>query len=232
MTLYPVHERFRTFQGECAHMGRPAYFLRLFGCPIHCPWCDSAGTWHKDFVPKNVQRMTIHEVVREASQKPVVDFVVITGGEPAVHDLGPLVHALAIEGIPCHLETSGAFPLPVKFAWVTVSPKRWKMPVAETVHAAHEFKLIIEHPDDIPFYTDYLVDVLGEQILQDVWLHPEWSHRRDPLVLNAISKAVVGKERDVKYRAGWQIHKLYAVDLADNRSRPPVPLGGDPTKGF
>src|SRR5690606_10755697 len=51
---YPVHEQFHTWQGEGVHMGRSAYFIRTFGCPVKCPWCDSAGTWHPDHIPAKV----------------------------------------------------------------------------------------------------------------------------------------------------------------------------------
>ena len=46
--MLPIHEQFYTFQGEGTHSGQSAYFIRTFGCPIHCPWCDSSGTWHPE----------------------------------------------------------------------------------------------------------------------------------------------------------------------------------------
>src|SRR5262245_11713972 len=124
--IYPVHERFHTFQGEGVHMGRPAFFVRTFGCPVHCPWCDSAGTWHPDWVlPDQVQKMTDVELVKEAEQGSP-EFMVVTGGEPTVHDLAPLVNTCRENGLPVHLETSGAFALRAEFDWVTLSPKKWK----------------------------------------------------------------------------------------------------------
>lgn len=229
----PIHERFRTFQGEGVHMGRPAFFLRTFGCPIHCPWCDSAGTWHKDYVPKGINKMTVEEMRKESLQSPQVDFVVITGGEPTVHDLAPLVTDLQTSFMPVHLETSGAFPIGPAFDWVTLSPKKWKMPIRESVLKANEFKIIVEEPDDIEFYLRALEEVFGaEGVEVPIWLHPEWSQRRNPKVLDAICKAVVEQFRGAPFRAGWQLHKLFAVDLADTRSRPPVPLGGNPEKGY
>ena len=92
-------------------MGRPAFFIRTFGCPVHCPWCDSAGTWHPDWTPKDVIKMTELELVGEVNGSLGVDFVVITGGEPAVYDLGPLCGALHDFGHRVHLETSGAVKL-------------------------------------------------------------------------------------------------------------------------
>lgn len=234
-TTYPVHERFHTWQGEGCHMGRMAFFIRLFGCPVKCPWCDSAGTWHPKYVPEHIQKMTVAAIVNEVliSQAPIT---VITGGEPAIHDLTELTITIR-DATASHvnIETSGAFPLKGHFDWITVSPKKWKLPLKENVRRANEFKFIIEHPDDILFYFELIKEMgydlsNGEEGIP-IWLHPEWSQRNNENVLNAISQAVK-MNRHVPFRAGWQLHKLYNVDSRDVRSRPLVPLGGNPEKGF
>jgi hypothetical protein len=98
------------------------------------------------------------------------------------------------------------------------------------VTLANEFKLIIETPEDVPFYCDMLRKLgLPEPFQPPVWLHPEWSHRNDKTVLNAIVEVV--KLNPGNLRAGWQLHKLYNVDQQDARTRPLVPLGGDPKRG-
>jgi 7-carboxy-7-deazaguanine synthase len=229
---YPVHERFRTWQGEGVHMGRSAFFIRLFGCPVKCPWCDSAGTWHKGYVPKHVDKFTSKQLVEEVcAVEPVPEFVVITGGEPTIHNLEPLTEALSCADIPVHLETSGAFPIRGQFRWITLSPKRWKMPLEESIQVADEFKVIVEREEDIDFYTKVIAEAFAPSpIPAAIWLHPEWSQRENPAVLSAICRAVT--ERKGPFRAGWQLHKLYKVDLLDSRSRPAVPLGGDPKRGY
>lgn len=228
MTL-PIHEFFSTFQGEGVHMGRPAFFLRTFGCPVQCPWCDSAGTWHRDWVPKDVRKMDSDQILFQIKSSPRPDFVVITGGEPAVHDLGPLCAALYAAHYPVHIETSGGFPIRGRVDWITLSPKRWKYPLSENVHSADEFKVIVETKEDIEFYYR-MIRSLGHRNSQPIWLHPEWSHREDPVVLGAISDAV--KEANQGFRAGWQLHKLYRVDARDTRTQPLAPLGGDLRKGY
>jgi len=177
--------------------------------------------------------MSAEEIRVEACADPIVDFVVITGGEPTVHDLTELTHELRTSFMQVHLETSGSFPMKGHFDFITLSPKKWKMPLVENIQQADEFKLIIETPADIDFYLKALEEAFGtDPIPNSVWLHPEWSQRKNPAVLNAISEAVVQCYRGQPLRAGWQLHKLYAVDLADSRSRTPVPLGGDPAKGY
>ena len=70
---YPVHETFHSWQGEGDHSGKSAFFVRLYGCPVHCPWCDSAGTWHPDYVPEKVDRIDAAMIADAARQHPGVD---------------------------------------------------------------------------------------------------------------------------------------------------------------
>lgn len=233
--LYPVHEKFHTFQGEGVYSGRPASFIRLYGCPVQCPWCDSAGTWHKDFVPAGIDKLTGLDLAgwaapEESEIRNVI--AVITGGEPTIFDLSQLTGALHGRQLQAHLETSGGFPIRGSFDWITLSPKKWKPPLAVNVAQADEFKFIIESAMDIGFYTTMLQSrgYYENMKAAPIWLHPEWSKHQDALVLNAISDAV--KKQMFPYRAGWQLHKNYRVDLLDPGSRPLVPLGGNPTLGF
>ena len=226
----PIHEQFYSFQGEGAHSGRAAYFIRTFGCPVHCPWCDSAGTWHPNYTPKNITRLEPQALVQQVTQT-AAEFTVITGGEPAIHDLTALTDALHAAGQATHLETSGAFPIRGTFDWITLSPKRWKRPLAENVARANEFKIIVDRPTAVSEYVSMLLECgidLSEQ--HCIWLHPEWTQRNNPAVLNAITDWI--KQNGSPYRAGWQLHKNYAADLMDSRSAPAAPLGGEPQNGF
>ena len=158
--------------------------------------------------------------------------VVVTGGEPTIFDLVPLTAAFHHRDLRVHLETSGAFLIKGDFDWITLSPKKWRPPLPDSVIRAKEFKLIVETPDDIEFYLN-LIKALGcdwPYSHRPFWIHPEWSHREDKEVLDAISAAV--KQGNGVLRAGWQLHKLYKTDALDPRSRPLVPLGGVPEKGF
>jgi len=228
--VYPVHENFHSWQGEGVHLGRAAYFIRLLGCPVKCPWCDSAGTWHPDYLPKPAARESA-ETLAERAARTRPSFVVLTGGEPAIHPLAPLAEALRARGLPVHLETSGAFPIRGAFDWTTLSPKRAALPLAENLRMASELKLIVEAPDDIEWWMRTLRRLAGRlPASQPIWLHPEWSKRGDPEVLKAIVERV--KRDGDPFRAGYQTHKLYGADQLDPRSRLPVPLGGNPELGY
>lgn len=237
-TTYPVHEVFHTFQGEGIHLGKAAFFIRLHGCPLHCPWCDSAGTWHKDYKPEGLARLDASTLALMAVETKA-DIVVVTGGEPCIHNLHDLTTELRVRGLRCHLETSGAFPISGAWDWITVSPKDLTVgghsmqPGAMAV--ADEFKIIVDTPA-VP--EQWAFKFKENEALRasrpfkngNVWLHPEWSQREVPDILGAIGEAVKAHPR--LFRAGWQMHKPYRIDFRDNRSRLPVPLGGDLKKGF
>src|SRR6185503_17239666 len=225
----PIHERFAAFQGEGCHMGLSAFFIRTYGCPVKCKFCDSAGTWHKDFAPKKSLLVDVPDLVKEAKEANHV-FVVLTGGEPCIHREGvqALSESLSIAKIALHVETCGAFPLPPSwFDWITVSPKRDALPKDEMLLAANELKIIVDNVGAIEEWMSFINGTLPKV---PVWLHPEWSMRNDPSILNYISESV--KLRGGRFRAGYQLHKLYNVDKLDKRSAPLVPLGGNPKKGF
>ena len=220
----PVHEQFYSFQGEGFYAGRAAYFIRLFGCPVHCPWCDSAGTWHPDHLPRKIQRLDVNKLAESATATPA-EFTVITGGEPAIHDLSELCEVLKKANHSVHLETSGAFSIKGDFDWITLSPKRWKLPLEENIHIADEFKLIVDTPTAIQEY-----DSIVNRKNVPIWLHPEWSRHKDPIILNTITEWI--KQHGAPYRGGWQLHKNYGADFLDPGSAPLAPLGGDTLRGY
>lgn len=204
---YSVFEFFHSFQGEGAHSGKSAFFIRLFGCPIRCPWCDSAGTWQSDGTEERVRKMPA-DALAELAAAAHPDFVVITGGEPTIHNLAPLCDALHSKNLRVHLETSGAFPIRGNVDWITLSPKTNRLPLSENWTRASELKLIITTPGDLAFWAE---KTSRESVAADVpiWLHPEWSRHQDPEVLDAISAWIC--DHGAPYRAGWQLHKLFNV---------------------
>ena len=228
---YPVYERFYTWQGEGVHLGRAAYFIRLYGCPQACPWCDSAGTWHKDFRPEGVTLMSAQDLAGVVAQEsPDGAFVVITGGEPILFDLAPLTDALHALGRLVHIETSGIAQLRGDLDWVTLSPKPFgQWPELSVVARADEVKIIVHEVMDIQAGLETLTGLRDDAI---IWLHPEWSkaRERDAAVLNAITDAV---KQNPRLRAGYQMHKLYRADELDVHSdKRLVPLGGNADLGY
>ena len=109
-----VNETFVSLQGEGYFTGTPAFFLRLSGCNLQCPFCD---THHQSFT-----EMSEEEIVEEASlHEP--RHIVITGGEPALQLTPSLIDKLHEAGFFIQVETNGTLPLPDGIDWVTCSPK-------------------------------------------------------------------------------------------------------------
>jgi len=96
----PVVETFHSLQGEGLHAGRSAFFIRLAGCDVGCPWCDTKHSWPEGVHPQRALSALAAEA--RAAAEAGAAFVVITGGEPLHHDLDPLCRALrqAIPGEP------------------------------------------------------------------------------------------------------------------------------------
>ena len=74
----PVVETFHSLQGEGAHAGRSAFFIRLAGCSVGCPWCDTKHSWPAGSYPQRPLSELVAEVRSAAAAG--AGFVVITGG--------------------------------------------------------------------------------------------------------------------------------------------------------
>jgi 7-carboxy-7-deazaguanine synthase len=122
-----VHSIFYTIQGEGPHAGRPAIFIRLAGCNLACPLCDTEYTSKRSPMTVPVIMDTVAEMVFPiAPLRP--NLVVITGGEPMRQSIGPLCHELLRYGFDVQVETNGTLcpeglPLPFKAFSIVCSPK-------------------------------------------------------------------------------------------------------------
>jgi 7-carboxy-7-deazaguanine synthase len=174
MTI-PVNEVFETVQGEGFHAGRPSVFIRLQGCPVGCPWCDTKFTWDqladreisagevvtKDQSGEDTWGAFDTPMLMRLMERFRANHVVITGGEPAMHDLFELTATLATADRSSQIETSGTFPIKVVTeTWVTVSPKL-NMPgglpvLDEALARANEIKMPIGKNTDIAVLHELL----------------------------------------------------------------------------
>ena len=109
-----VNEIFVSLQGEGHFTGTPAIFLRLSGCNLQCPFCD---THHAAAAPMSEDEIA----ARIASYAP--HHVVITGGEPSLFLTDSLISKLHARGKFVAVETNGTHPLPQHVDWITLSPK-------------------------------------------------------------------------------------------------------------
>ncbi len=122
-----VHSIFYTIQGEGPFCGQPAVFVRLAGCNLQCPGCDTDYT-------STVQELYPSEIVthcRNAAPRTTAHpLVVITGGEPFRQNIAPLIRQLVSKGFRVQIETNGTLyveDLPWDSITVICSPKTGKI---------------------------------------------------------------------------------------------------------
>jgi 7-carboxy-7-deazaguanine synthase len=198
MPELPVMEHFYTLQGEGFHRGRAAYFIRLGGCDVGCVWCDVKDSWdaakHKKLTIGNLQL---------AIEKTPANLVVITGGEPLMHNLDELTAALHTKGFETNIETSGAHPLSGTWDWICLSPKKFKAPLPGILPFANELKVVVFNKSDFDWAEQYAQQVSPNCKL---YLQPEWDKAAivTPLIIDYI-------KANPKWELSLQIHKYINV---------------------
>lgn len=194
MTLnicYPINEIFATIQGEATFTGTASIFIRMQGCDVGCPWCDTKHTWDKNLNNK----ISLIELNNKTNDKNTwasanldditqyicahfnhIKHVVITGGEPGLYDLSPLCNLLEINNKQVQIETSGTTELAITAnTWVTLSPKI-NMPgnkplLYSSVKRANEIKMPIGKMQDIENLYHFL-DYYRIAKSIPIWLQP------------------------------------------------------------
>ncbi|MBV7299735.1 7-carboxy-7-deazaguanine synthase QueE [Enterovibrio paralichthyis] len=183
--MYKVNEIFETIQGEGTFTGVPSVFIRLQGCPVGCPWCDTRQTWdtlptdERDFgtvIAKSGDSplwsaVSVEALIEHVTASYSAKHIVITGGEPCMYDLMPLTQQLEALGYRCQIETSGTYEVQATpSTWVTVSPKinmRGKLPVLKAaLERANEIKHPVGTETDIEKLDELLsdIDLSGKEV--------------------------------------------------------------------
>lgn len=143
--LLAVHSIFQTIQGEGPFCGTPCVFIRLAGCNLQCPACDT------DYTSKR-EMMSPHDLLFKVRKKRGSGLVVLTGGEPFRQHVGELVHVLIDAGYYVQVESNGTMNPPGgpwmhdtgarSGAYLVVSPKTGKLnPLA--LEAACALKYVV-----------------------------------------------------------------------------------------
>ncbi|TVS05111.1 MAG: 7-carboxy-7-deazaguanine synthase QueE [Cyanobium sp. PLM2.Bin73] len=195
----PVVETFHSLQGEGVHAGRSAFFLRLAGCTVGCPWCDTRHSWPQQAHPQRGLEALADEV--RAAAAAGAAFVVVTGGEPLHHHLDALCAALDAAGLPLHLETSGVDPLSGRFDWITLSPKRHRPPRPELLAACHELKPVVHEPADLAFAETMAAAAAQAGNRPALLLQPGWESAQGQEL------AIAHVRRHPHWRLSLQSHK-------------------------
>lgn len=117
--LYSITEIFHSIQGEGRNTGMAAWFIRFAGCNLNCSWCDTNHSEKEEWNQIQILDLIIPNKCKN---------VVLTGGEPSLQDLKPLLLELKVGGYYVTIETNGTQTLlPYRIEglldWITVSPK-------------------------------------------------------------------------------------------------------------
>jgi organic radical activating enzyme len=214
--VLPVMESFYTLQGEGFHQGRAAYFIRLGGCDVGCVWCDVKESWDAEKHPRFSVDAIVEKMKKElgvsnlelgVNLKPstlnLKPIVVITGGEPLMHDLTELTKAIHAAGFETNIETSGSSPLSGEWDWICLSPKKFKAPLPEVVPHAHELKVVIFNKSDFAWAEGYAA--LASPTCK-LYLQPEWDKaaQMTPLIIDYI-------KANPQWELSLQLHKYINV---------------------
>lgn len=119
-----VHSIWPTIQGEGPFVGNRAIFVRLWGCNIQCPACDTEYTANKQLYQVNELMDCINQV------QPRCQLVVITGGEPFRQNIAHLAKWLVLESYAVQIETNGTLfnpDFPYDKVSIVCSPKTAKI---------------------------------------------------------------------------------------------------------
>ncbi|MFT7612191.1 MAG: 7-carboxy-7-deazaguanine synthase [Parvicellaceae bacterium] len=194
----PIMEQFLTIQGEGFHSGRAAYFIRTGGCDVGCVWCDVKESWNADDHPV----LQVNQLVNSAVETNT-DFVVITGGEPAMYSLDHITSELNAKSIETAIETSGVYELTGNWHWICFSPKKFKKPIDSIYQKANELKIIVFNAHDLIWAEQH-----ASKINKDckLYLQPEWGKQEEvmPLIINYV-------KQNPKWRISLQTHKYLNI---------------------
>jgi 7-carboxy-7-deazaguanine synthase len=214
-----VHSIFYTIQGEGPFTGYPAIFVRLAGCNLQCPGCDTDYTSVREIMSVADILFDISMLADAAIIRKFKALVVITGGEPFRQNLTELTNLLLTQGFRVQVETNGTLSPSIglsKDVTVVCSPKTGKIH-SEILHRADYFKYVMSANsvavDGLPILAlnHTASPCVGRPVgvLKPIYLQP--MDEQDP-VQNALNLAAV-KESCLKfgYILQLQIHKIIEV---------------------
>jgi len=200
-----INEIFFSAEGEGGRQGQPTIFVRLSGCNLRCDFCDTRYAWEEG---QEINQEIILSKIGRLREKYKADWVSITGGEPLVQDIKPLVEKLKQAGFKIQIETNGTKPITFEVDWLTVSPKPPDFFSTRTSRQqATEVKLVVTKNLRLAE-----VEKVRKKFRANIplWLQPksneDWSYRR---AWHLFEQAARGGLKNI--RLGCQLHKIYGL---------------------
>jgi organic radical activating enzyme len=202
--MLKVNEIFWSAQGEGVHSGTSSIFVRLAGCSLRCPYCDTRRAWSRG---RRMETAAVAAAVAGLKAAYPRARLVITGGEPLEQDLGELLAACRRPGHFVALETNGLLFQDLPIDWWTVSPKDTS---AYRVHPrlwakASEIKLLVTPALDLALVKKMRGRTRAPIVLQPE-RHDRGRFRRTFAMFKACAACGIP---DV--RLGLQLHGVFRI---------------------
>lgn len=207
---------FPTIQGEGPFTGHRSVFVRLAGCNLRCPGCDTNYT-------EGRRQYYVSELIEEiAKLAPEPQLVVITGGEPFRQNIALLANTLVLLGYPVQVESNGTLAPSDglhESVMIVCSPKAGKIH-PRMAERANCFKYVM-HADSVDPDDGLPVLALDHSARPRVARPPEGNTR--PVYIQPMDsydaeqnqkniRAVVDSCMKHGYLLQLQIHKIIGVE--------------------
>lgn len=203
--ILKITEIFPSIQGEGLRSGEPTIFIRMTGCNLRCSFCDTKYAWDggEDYPVEKILRTVQKIHVRSPS-----DWICLTGGEPMVQPIEPLVKQLKTSGYKVQIETNGTLYRAVGADWWTLSPKPETYGFAQEFRAkANEVKIVVSRELTLKILQNLRGQFpLRTPILLQPQSQTKWSTEQGLKLLTNAMKAGI---KNIRFSV--QIHKYIGV---------------------
>jgi len=208
--VYRVNEIFFTLQGEGAHSGIPAVFVRFSGCNLKCPWCD---TEFSEFTEMSAEQIVAEMKALYDTPNTRRKMCVLTGGEPSLQVDETLIKTLHEAGFYICIETNGTRALPDGIEWITCSPKE------SSLHGHQPLALKKVNEVKVVFTGTYDPEVWRDQLEAEHWMLQPLRYNGEWLLMSGIDDFEIDSndnlDETVRYilshpfwRLSVQLHKI------------------------
>ena len=217
--LLDIVDIFETIQGEGPFSGTPCVFVRLAGCNLQCPMCDTDYT-------SNRALTCAEAIITQIKSLRQSGLVVITGGEPFRQNIKHLLQLLIAHKFYVQIETNGTLPPPdvhysFDFAqrrgiYIVCSPKTTQLN-KETMNWVSAFKYVIS-ADSVDPEDGLPIQALGHRVktcVQRPWpdcpVYIQPADSGDSEINKQNIEATIDSCLQFGYTMQVQMHKLIGV---------------------
>ena len=192
---YKVNEIFLSLQGEGFNQGKKVIFIRLAGCNLNCKWCDTCY--------ENFTNYSDSEIIDEIS-KFNCKSVIITGGEPTIHNLENLLEKLKQKNYWIGIETNGTIEiehLKAQLDYITISPKG----VAAQKNA-NEVRIVNDKVS-----VGYLQTIENSLNADNYYISPLDENNDMNIVSTLKLLKDINSQSKKQWRLSLQLHKIFGI---------------------